>query len=749
MPTASPVLTSGETPTALRTPVLARPLTPTPTREPKATPPLTHNSTHIATSKLPLTPTPTPALIYSALESPQSEELLIPTPWVRARLAAVVTLYHISPRGQVALESLDVRQMVGQPGWFGSYGYRGWTGVGEAKPIPVMHELSHAYWGAFPVVGRPDLLWDPAPGEELSSSMAEYHRDVLTFLSQPPDAYEPLRERLRLLPSLSSQNTDPLFHTVEADLIYMVGGDLSLVPPILRKYWEQMIEPGPFGSWAAALAWFQSLPDTDRSSANGYLGFEHFDLRAYHLPVVQAAAVRPEALAVLAGEERQRLSDFASQFDMLVGDPDKAEDFNFWRGYMRDMLNLRAKYPTHLSSLGTPRAAEIDNALAFLGEARGLPPPEASSRLAQGLMSTPFLAHFLPVVDDVVLLALFSSGAAVAQGATLKGTATFVEALREITPLADEALRSGRADPGTGAARLQASLDQLGLGDTQRVDRLLGIMADADHSVTRRIVALLDDGLLRRLLVAVPARLRSLVEPQRLAAALSITASAPLPAVAAGLREMVKNTAGNHLIDEPFLDQAWDVLSERSRVDPVGTLAVLRDSSFPMTRYVRTRPQEVVRILSSDMREAAALVAHSDTTIYPPALFVHDLLHGDPAFAATLVAALDAGGYRTEARESLAALAYDADRLAADASLPLAMGKDGVFLAALLDRQGENWLAQRLWEVDVLYHGRAVIGEVPPDFVPALQRTLDAAISTLDDRTVAEALERAVKRTFP
>ena len=113
------------------------------------------------------------------------------------------------------------------------------------------------------------------------------------------------------------------------------------------------------------------------------------------------------------------------------------------------------------------------------------------------------------------------------------------------------------------------------------------------------------------------------------------------------------------------------------------------------------------------------------------------------------MAALDAGGYRTEARESLAALAYDADRTGSDPSLPLAMAQDGVFLAVLLDQRDESWLAERLWEVGVLYHGRAVVGEVPPDFVPALRRTLDAAISTLNDRTAAQAIEWAVNRAFP
>ena len=56
------------------------------------------------------------------------------------------------------IASLDVRRMEGQPAWYGSTGYRGFTGVGQARPDVVAHELGHAYWGAFPVTGHPETL---------------------------------------------------------------------------------------------------------------------------------------------------------------------------------------------------------------------------------------------------------------------------------------------------------------------------------------------------------------------------------------------------------------------------------------------------------------------------------------------------------------------------------------------------------------------------------------------------------------
>ena len=82
-------------------------------------------------------------------------------------------------------------------------------------------------------------------------------------------------------PDLSSTNTEPLFHNLEADLPHTTGGDLALVPPILSKYWGHFLTEGPFGTWEQAAGWLQSLAKEDRVVAGKFLGFEHLDLRHY------------------------------------------------------------------------------------------------------------------------------------------------------------------------------------------------------------------------------------------------------------------------------------------------------------------------------------------------------------------------------------------------------------------------------------------------------------------------------------
>ena len=88
------------------------------------------------------------------------------------------------------------------------------------------------------------MNWQALAAEELSAGLQRYHADVLQLMSQPPDDYESLQQRLRNLANLFIGNLEPLLHPMEADPVYSTGGDLTLVPPIFRKYWERFLRPG-------------------------------------------------------------------------------------------------------------------------------------------------------------------------------------------------------------------------------------------------------------------------------------------------------------------------------------------------------------------------------------------------------------------------------------------------------------------------------------------------------------------------
>ena len=434
---------------------------------------------------------------------------------VAERILAVADLYGISTEGLNLLLRLDVRQMLEQPGFFGSYGYKGWTGVGEAKPAPIMHELGHAYWGAFPVTGRPELTWETPDEGGLSTAMEAYRRDVLDFMGQPLGHYEPFRSYLRNIPGLSAEKLDGLWHSVEADVVGHVAGHLDLLPPILRKYWDRFLEPGPWSSWYEAAAWFGSL-DGDRAYlASQYMGFQHLDLREYGpLPAPRLGAPLERSSSVLEREERQRLWDFADQLELLLGAPEYGENFDFWRGYLREMQRLHHRNPGYLQTLALPRAAAIGESLSFLLSLEERDPEGRAEAVARRITGSPFLVHFLPALDNRTLLALLSAGAALPETTTLKGTAAFVSRLGRLAPAVNEVLVTARQDSALGAASLARFLDVQDFEERRDLRLFFELLRDADGTIAREATRALDGPTKRRLLEAVPAENARAAGPQ-------------------------------------------------------------------------------------------------------------------------------------------------------------------------------------------------------------------------------------------
>ena len=677
-------------------------------------------------------------------EAPSKEET-----WVRERLNAVVSLYNITTDGNEALQGLDVRHMRDQPGWFGSFGYKSWAGVGEAKPIGVIHELSHSYWGLFPVSGFPQLDWDPGEGMELSSAMQRYHHDVLEFMKQPPDHYELLRTRLRNLPELSASDTSALFHTIEADAIYTTAGDLDLMPPILRKYWDQLLRPGPFRSWYGAFAWYQGLPANQKKMADEYIGFEHFDLGGYRsLEAASQAHLGEGVEKILLQEKRQRLVDFVELFDLLLGTPEHKEDFKFWRGYLRDKLKLHKQQPRLLNSLNFPRSKEIAEALDFLEDIEGKRADEQADLTIRELRNQPFLVHFLPVLDDHTLLKLFSSEAPLPKGATLKGTAAFVESVAKFTPHIEKILNSGRQDISTGSDELTSYLKGVDFRQKEELELFFKIFHGADSRTAKGVVAALDDSMLRRLLVPVPVNLRILLKPPRFLEFLNITLDSSLKQLTQGIEGMVRYPSGNFRIDEPFLEEMYEVIATRGKRAPPETLESIAGSPFPMERFISLYPVEAADLLASDLNITSTLVKNSDPVVFPPARFVYRLIYAEPELAARVVEQLDRLGEEDMVLEALAHFAYDADRLQAVPGLPISLKRDGRFLRKLLEDAGAQWLESRIAEAVRLYRGRVEENEAPTDFLVAYERTLRRATEQLEDRGTRRALEDIISSVF-
>ena len=659
----------------------------------------------------------------------------------------IIGLYRPTPAGAALLHSLDVRQMQGEPGYFGSYGFEGWAGVGEAKPIPVMHELGHSYWGGFPVIGRPDLDWQRPDDGGVAPALSAYHLDILAFMSQPPDEYELLRQRLRNLPELSAENTEPLYHSMEADIPYTTGGDLLLVPPVLQKYWAYYLTEGPFGSWRQAAGWLQSLSHEERVVAGKFLGFEHLDLRLYQ----GAPAYSPpgdlltSASEILSLEERQRLTDFANQFDLLSGDPQLEENFQFWRGYLRDKAALHRAHPEHIRTLPVPQAAEIAEALSFLIGMEGGAEAQAAA-LTEGISRQPFLVNFLPSVDDSTLVELFADDPALPEGPTLQATASFVERLQSFGAQVEGIHTAGRRSPAEGTTALAGYLDQTGLEQEQDLRLFFDLFYSTDPLLAREIMTGLEGPTIRDLMAPVPVQLRIIFEPESLLDKLGINGHAPEEDMEKGVALLLGETSGNYRIDEPFVEQLFAVVAARAAEDPSMAARVLAYHRFPLEGFILSQPAAASRLLSADIETALDLVENSDPVLSPPARIIYRLVYADPDLAAKLVTVLGRRGESGLVADSLAYLAYDMSRAEEFPHLPISLERDGAFLQRLLILEDADWLAERLGMSVRVYRSKAQAGEISPDFLSQYRQTLYAAIATVpgDSILLAATIEKAL-----
>jgi len=723
----------------------------------------------IAGAPIPTTPTPSGA--SQATKEPMATPTLTPVPptvtpgptptpnpnnadWVKERLDAVSRFYDLTDAGVALLRSLDLRQMRGEPGFFGSFGFQDWAGVGEAKPIGVIHELGHSYWGGFPVQGFPQLSWDTPRGRQLSSAMESYHDDILAFMAQPPDDFEVFRQRFRNLPEVSNDNKEPLFHNLEADMVYGTGGNLALVPPILRKYWSQFLKEGPFDSWYDAVGWYQSLTDDNRTSANKYLGFEHLDLRSHHS--LQSPGNLPDLvgtrLETLAQEEKQRLFDLADQFDLLLGEAQEQENFQFWRGYLKDKVTLYDLHEEHLASLELPRATDLAAALEFIVGLSGLSPREQAERLSDQLPRQPFLVNFLPALDNRALLELFAIGTPLPQGATLQATASFVERLEHFSGEVDDVLTAGRADPAVGAQRLEEFLAGTDFELKEDLRLFFELFREEDPETANLVVRSLDKDTVRRLLKPVPAQLRFVLSPEELLAKLDISAEAEVSLLKRGISLLVEEPSGNFTIDEPFLDEMYQVIAARRRADTRDMLRVLQETPFPLEGFIQKHPRAAAALLDSDLDAALRLVRESDPVLSPPARIIYRLISADPALAARLTQALGNRGEAELVVESLAYLAYDESRSERVPELGISLEQDGKYLRALVGLVGADRLAQSLSESFAVFSQRVAGNQVPSDFMARYLATLRAAAATLPEPVVRGQLRTiidGVAREYP
>ncbi len=609
-------------------------------------------------------PTPDVATATPAAESPLAQarsELAEREPWPAGqpvqqsqwaidRLAVVKALYGFTEVGESWINGYDFRQMVEQPAWFGSFGYRSWAGAGEAVPRSVLHEISHSYWGAFSVAGQPELSWQE-PGD-VPEALASYRQDLATFMQQPPDRFEPLRDRFRNFPRLDIGQYPDLHHSGEADLLYMTGGNLGLIPPLIQPYYSgYLAEDGisaengeSISSWDVALAWFNGLSHEDRAIAGDVFGLQHFPRGPYvDLPGTGLSGVDEQVRTLYEHEERQRLTDFVDQVDGIIEREFSLADatgadrgFDFWKGYLSDKLRLHGKHPEVLTQTGSLRGQELANALDFYSSISGSDPAQQADRFRES-QNQPMVAELAVLLKPRAIVELFeesgdSSGIAAVLGSRANRLSSLVAVVDRI---ADE-------QAGTGSSAAALVLEDFILStpeDQFRADAflLLDLLRSAGDGLAADVLRNTSDSLLVYVLEVQPAFARqSEIGPDRLLAAVGIGPDATLDEVAAGAGVLAANSSGNFAIDAAYDSAVFEQLDRFAESDPAGVLSVLAESGMRLVPWITRDGDGSLNALRSAQPEAAELLAGLTGNRETPWRIIHLIARADPELAASL-----------------------------------------------------------------------------------------------------------------
>ncbi|MBI2965751.1 MAG: hypothetical protein HYY34_06095 [Chloroflexi bacterium] len=703
------------------------------------------------------------ALLQTPVALLQTPVAAVKTVWAKARLEAVKALWNPSQAGREWMDAYDFRQMVAQPAWFGSTGFSGYAGAGQAIPRIIMHEMSHSMWGAFPVAGRPDLT-----GEQLADGalkvVAAYREDLATFLRQPPDRFEPLRDRFRNMPNLTAGDYPDLHHFGEADMVSMTGADLSLVPPILRKYLDAFYGDGAIGGhdfadWEVALRWWNDLGDADRHAAGEVFGLQHFPLDAYRSLRTGERSKLPRGMEeVLAGEERQRLIDFAEQLDEVKQLEGAATDaagvnrgFDFWRGYLIEIKDLHRKHPETLRGREGAQARQIGSAFDFYLEVEPLGAEQQAERYLAA-QNEPFVSDFPFLLKARALVRLF---AGVGQGAEASEeiggiVAGYAKQLAGFAREADEVVAAAHRSPSEGGARLEKFLAGLSDDDVRSsLGTVLDLMREDDRAATGDAMRNLSVPGINRLLELRPEIARSgEIAPGQLLATVNVVDGATRDQLIAGVSKLVQHSSGNFAIDRPYDEAVFALLDSKARNDPALVRDVFRGSGLRVLPWIEGHGANAASVFASDPRAAAKLIFDVGDLRNPAPMLLHALVVADPEVAARVVAGADALDAEIVAR-FFNQFVYDVYWADLRAGPKVDLSADATFLSRIVALKGPNWALTRIAQGVSIYRAEIERGELEAEYLARHAALLQRLQSLLPQVDPAAALLRQITALLP
>jgi hypothetical protein len=670
---------------------------------------------------------------------------------------AVTDIWNFTDPGVAWMEGYDFRQMIGQPTWFGSTGWEGWAGAGQAVPATIMHELSHSYWGVFGSSAQRDLNWEQPRRGTTSDGLIAYRADLVKFIQQPPDRFEPLRDRFRNLTNLSLNPNSDLFHFGEAEIVNMTGGDIDLIPPILRPYYDQFLtDVGvggiDFDDWPQALSWFQSLEGDERTAAEKLFAIEHFPLRFYEELNSADLEPLPDSInTILANEERQRLRDFAEQFEDIKKHELALTDaaginrgFQFWSSYIRDMRSLHTQHSDELTGMPNGPGPALAEAFDFYESLNGKPIAEQAESVGTR-MNESAIRDFAVLLAPRALIALFDAQQS-ADGDGLDEVLTGqVATLRKLAETADQIIA---ASPANGAAVIDEFIGSRSIDEVRtEISSLIRILRDASRETLQDAMPLISDVTLLRLLEARPEIARAPeVTPARLLSALGASPESSSDGLSSAGFTLFTNSSGNFDIDRPIDNAFYTLLADREIAEPGLTMRVMQGASLGLYTCIQANPDAAAIAISNNPELAANLIREKTSLRSIPARTIHRLIAVDPILAAEVLSIIDTDSSSDTVSELLRWMVYDSYWSDLNAGPDIDLANDAIFLGHLMELLGTESLSAEFEKAVLDYVTAISSGELEAEYPDRHRDSLTTIADAANNQSVSDFVKGLLRR---
>ena len=303
--------------------------------------------------------------------------------WGVTRADDVASLYGLSPQARQWMTSDILFEWVRNEPGFAGYGVPGDIKIGSAvKPTGLMHEFMHGYFEHW------DGFADPCDVMNIYSFRQDFAQFMLRFReydhSQQPNPWEEWRPIYNYFVSISRDfiNADgetvwelledrrfnelwhAVYHVAETDLPVLTAGKIALVPPPLRRYFENFLSDTEGTNWEDELAWYTDLPPAERRLWDtAYTYFEILrDSPEYGRTSPSfAASIAESTRNKLMDIERASLVDFVNTLEDISCNSNCEKlweaDFDFWGSYV-DVNLYRSQF--HLDEISPDIGIELE-----------------------------------------------------------------------------------------------------------------------------------------------------------------------------------------------------------------------------------------------------------------------------------------------------------------------------------------------------------------------------------------------------